>query len=446
MAAKEKTVYICGECGCESPKWMGKCPQCGSWNTMIEEEAVKVRPNAVHGAAVPQLLSDISVLHAKRTSTGIGELDRVLGGGLLAGMVVLLGGDPGIGKSTLLLQAANSLAGAGRMLYVSGEESAAQIKLRADRLHVKNDMRLLCATDVGAALDQARQLKSDYVVIDSIQTVYSEDSDSAPGSVSQVRAATAQLTRYAKETGTVMLIVGHVTKDGAIAGPRVLEHIVDTVLYFEGDRHADLRLLRAVKNRFGSTNEVGVFEMCDAGMREVQDPSRLFLTGDNAPGCAVTCAVEGSRPMLAEVQALLADTAFGSPRRAANGVDTGRLNLLLAVLEKKAHLRLSDKDVYCNVVGNLRLDDRGSDLAIALCIVSAFTDRALPEHTAAIGEIGLTGEIRPVARLEMRVRECVRLGYRNVILPKGATLPEIPGVRILAAANLSDAISYCSQK
>jgi len=373
----------------------------------------------------------------------MGELDRVLGGGLLGGMVVLLGGDPGIGKSTLLLQAADALAADNPVLYVSGEESASQLKLRAGRLGTKNDMQILCETDLEHALDEANTVRCSVLIIDSIQTMYSEESAGAPGSVSQVRGATARLTRYAKETGVVVLIVGHVTKDGNIAGPRVLEHIVDTVLYFEGDRHEGLRLLRAVKNRFGSTNEVGVFEMCDDGMREVNDPSRLFLSGDGAPGCAVTCALEGSRPILAEVQSLLIENAFGNPRRTCAGLDAGRLSLLLAVLEKKAHLRVSDKDVYLNVVGGLRLDERSADLAAALCIASALMDVPLPPHTAAVGEVGLTGEVRSVGRLDVRLRECARLGYDTVLVPRTAKKADIAGLKMISVSTVGEAIAYC---
>lgn len=442
--AKEKTVFLCGECGYESPRWMGKCPACGAWNTMVEEAVVSVRDPQQRGSV--QRLSDVSAMHAARVSTGMSELDRVTGGGLLAGMVVLLGGDPGIGKSTLLMQAADCLAGKGAVLYVSGEESAAQLKLRADRLQVQNDMLLLCDTSLEHALEQARAQKADFLIVDSIQTICTEESESAPGSVSQVRAATAALTRFAKENGTAVLIVGHVTKDGAIAGPRVLEHIVDTVLYFEGDRHAGLRLLRAVKNRFGSTNEIGVFEMGEQGMRQVFDPSRLFLSGENATGCAVTCAIEGSRPMLAEVQSLLIETSFGSPRRTAAGIDGGRLSLLLAVLEKRARLKLSDKDVYVNVVGNLRLEERGADLAVALCIASALADKALPPHTAAIGELGLTGELRGAAQMETRLRECLRLGYTHVLLPKHARVTKMEGLTLVPVATIAEAVEtirYC---
>lgn len=441
---KDKTIFMCGECGYESPRWMGRCPACGSWNTLVEEKAVAVRDAGAPGAV--QRLSEVSAMQAARVTTGMSELDRVTGGGLLPGMVVLLGGDPGIGKSTLLMQTADSLAARGAVLYVSGEESAAQLKLRAERLGVQNDLLLLCDTSLENALDQARTRESAYLIVDSIQTMSTAESDSVPGSVSQVRACTAALTRFAKETGAVVLIVGHVTKDGAIAGPRVLEHIVDTVLYFEGDRHAGLRLLRAVKNRFGSTDEIGVFEMSEAGMRQVVDPSRLFLSGENACGCAVTCAVEGSRPMLAEVQSLLVDSTLGSPRRTAAGIDAGRLSLLLAVLEKKARLRLSGKDVYINVVGDLRLDERGADLAVALCIASAFDDKPLPPHTAAIGELGLTGELRGVAQMETRLRECLRLGYTRVLVPKRARIPKLDGLTLIPVASVMEAVEtvrYC---
>lgn len=444
--AKDRMTYICGECGYESAKWMGKCPQCESWNTMTESAVVQVKSSAPSGSAVSQKLSKVVPLPQKRVSAGIGELDRVLGGGIIRGMVVLLGGDPGIGKSTLLLQAADTLASEGAVLYVSGEESASQIKLRADRLGMKNDIDVLCETDLDRIIDEATSTRCNVLIVDSIQTILSEESAGSPGSVSQVRAATSRLTRYAKETGVVVFIVGHVTKDGNIAGPRVLEHIVDTVLYFEGDRHEGLRLLRAVKNRFGSTNEVGVFEMGDGGMREVADPSRLFLSGESAPGCCVTCAMEGSRPILAEVQSLLIDNAFGNPRRTSAGVDIGRLSLLLAVLEKKAHLKVSTKDVYLNVVGGLKLDERSTDLAVALCVASALMDLPLPPHTAALGEVGLTGEVRSLSRMETRLNECVRLGYDTVLLPKSAKAAKLPGLKLVPVATVGEAIAYCYEK
>jgi len=438
--AKEKTAFVCGECGYETGKWMGKCPGCGSWNTMVEFTAVKVRGGGGNPERA-QALKDVPAERTERAATGMAELDRVLGGGVAAGMVVLLGGDPGVGKSTLLMQAADHMARERRVLYATGEESAAQIRLRADRLRVTGDMMLLATTDVAAVEAEAARLKSQCVIVDSIQTMCSEELPGAPGSVSQVREATARLTRFAKQNGTAMFIVGHVTKEGAIAGPRMLEHMVDTVLYFEGERHADLRLLRAVKNRFGSTNEIGVFEMCDRGMRQVQDPSRLFLSGQHLPGCAVTCALEGTRPMLAEVQALLSPSAFGSPRRTAAGLDSGRLALLLAVLEQKARLKLSDQDVYLNVVGGLRLMERAVDLGVALCIASCKKEEPLPEATAAIGEIGLTGEVRAVSQMEKRVRECARLGFHNIVVPRSEQLPKVEGLRYIPVRNVAEAVA-----
>ena len=414
---KEKTLYVCGECGYETPRWMGRCPGCGSWNTLIEEERVLSRPAAATGTkAIP--LKNVRAEAQTRISTGISELDRVLGGGLVPGMVVLLGGDPGIGKSTLLLEAADRLSASAPVLYVSGEESNSQIKLRADRLSVKGEnLFLYTETSAESAIERARECKAKTLIVDSIQTMESEAAESAAGSVSQVRAATALFTRFAKETGTVVWIVGHVTKDGAIAGPRVLEHIVDTVLYFEGERHEGLRLLRAVKNRFGSTNELGVFEMCETGMREVRDPGGLFVSGRHVAGTAITCVLEGSRPLLCEIQSLLVPTAFGSPRRTAIGLDYNRLNVLLAVLERKARLKLSDKDVYCDIAGSLRVLDRGADLATAMCIASSVLEKPVPEGTVLIGEVGLTGEIRAASQLETRLREAARLGYTRALIP-----------------------------
>ncbi|MBR0081798.1 MAG: DNA repair protein RadA [Clostridia bacterium] len=439
MSKMEKTVYVCGECGYETPRWMGRCPQCGSWNTLVEQE--RVAPRRKTGSAAPKAvpLQTVSADAQKRSSTGIKELDRVLGGGLVDGMVVLIGGDPGVGKSTLLLEAADELSRSRTVLYVSGEESRSQIKLRAERLGIRSDPLLYCETSVENAIEEAKAAKARVLIVDSVQTMQSETAESAAGSVTQVRAVTAVLTRYAKETGTVVLIVGHVTKDGAIAGPRVLEHIVDTVLYFEGERREGLRLLRAVKNRFGSTNELGVFEMRDDGMREVPDPSALFVSGKNAVGCAITCVLEGSRPLLCEVQSLLCPNAFGSPRRTAIGLDTNRLNLLLAVLERKARLKFSDKDVYCDVAGSLRVLDRGADLATAMCLASALLEKPLPEKTVLIGEVGLTGEIRPVSQLDTRIREAVRLGYTTILLPPRSKT-SADGFRAILVSDISEAI------
>lgn len=413
---------------------------------MVETRFVQTGETSLgRGKAITQKLSSVIALPEKRVSTGMKEVDRVLGDGIIRGMVVLLSGEPGIGKSTLLLQISDNLAREAIVLYASGEESAAQIRLRSDRIHVHNDMSVLCETNLDNILEEAERIKAEILIIDSIQTMYEEDTPSAPGSVTQVRTSTAKLTQFAKTTGTVVMIVGHVTKDGSIAGPRILEHIVDTVLYFEGDRQAGLRLLRAVKNRFGSTNEVGVFEMSDSGMTEVLDPSRLFLSGESAPGCAVTCSLEGSRPMLAEVQALLIGNAFGNPRRTAAGIDLGRLALLLAVLEKRANLRLSDKDVYINVVGNLRLEERCTDLAIALSIASALIDVAVPDHTAALGELGLTGELRSFARPEVRIAECIRLGYRTILIPKMLKVKEEKNVEFVPIQSIGEAVSFLSR-
>lgn len=436
---KEKTVYVCGECGYETPRWMGKCPQCGSWNTIVEEERVTMKRTAAPSRAV--LLEDVAPKESRRVSTGIGELDRVLGGGLVPGMTVLLGGSPGIGKSTLLLQTAHNLTRQGTVLYVSGEESKSQIRLRADRLGIPGDMLLLCETSAEAAVEEGRSRKAAFMIVDSIQTMFMENTPSAPGSVTQIRASAAELTRFAKETGTAIFLVGHVTKEGAIAGPKVLEHIVDTVLYFEGDNQEGLRLLRSQKNRFGSTNELGVFEMTDKGMEQVPDPSRLFLSDTSGvPGCCVTCVMEGTRPLLAQVQSLLCPTAYGSPRRTALGMDTPRLNLLLAVLEKRAGLRLCDKDAYLSAAGSLCLQDRGADLGAALCLASAYYDRPLSPHTVAMGEVGLTGELRPVSQMEQRVKECRRLGYTRILLPASA---RIAGSQegLIRVQNLLEAVS-----
>ncbi|MBR0507221.1 MAG: DNA repair protein RadA [Clostridia bacterium] len=436
---KEKTLYVCGECGYETARWMGKCPGCGSWNTLVEEERVLSRPIGLASTkAVP--LKNVNAEAQPRIPTGIKELDRVLGGGLVKGMVVLLGGDPGIGKSTLLLEVADRLSASAPVLYVSGEESNSQIKLRADRLGVTGEnLYLYAGTSAEEAIERAKETKAQTLIVDSIQTMETETAESAAGSVSQVRAATALFTRFAKETGTVVWIVGHVTKEGAIAGPRVLEHIVDTVLYFEGDRHEGLRLLRSVKNRFGSTNELGVFEMCETGMREVSDPGALFVSGRNVEGTARTCVLEGSRPLLCEIQSLLCPTAFQSPRRTAVGLDGNRLNVILAVLERKARLKVSDKDVYCDIAGNLRVLDRGADLATAMCVASSVLEKPLPEKTVLIGEVGLTGEIRPASQLDTRVKEAVRLGYETVLIPARGKVSD-HACRLVRVADVSEAI------
>ena len=441
MAKAKGSVFFCGECGYESTKWLGKCPACGSWNTMLEQKKISSVPsinNLTYAHAIP--LADVTTTASGRVSSGIGELDRVLGGGIVPGSVTLLGGDPGIGKSTLLIQTAAELTKQGTVLYVTGEESASQLKLRAERLGVGGDMLILAENDLSAIESEVDRVKPAYVMIDSIQTMYSADCSGSNGSISQIREATSLITRMAKRTGAATFIVGHVTKDGAIAGPRILEHMVDTVLYFEGDRQDSFRLLRSVKNRFGSTDEIGVFEMRSTGMAEISDPSTLFITGTDLPGCAVTCAMEGTRPMMVEVQALLSTSPFSNPRRMAAGLDNNRLVLLLAVLEKKAGLRFYDKDVYTNVVGGIRLDERACDLAVAMCIAGAGADIALPPRTAILGELSLTGEVRPVNRLDKRIQECARLGFSHIVVPNSDTLPKVDGLNYTRVKNIREAL------
>lgn len=441
MAKAKGSVFFCGECGYESTKWLGKCPACGSWNTMLEQKKISSVPsinNLTYAHAIP--LADVTTTASGRVSSGIGELDRVLGGGIVPGSVTLLGGDPGIGKSTLLMQTAAELTKQGTVLYVTGEESASQLKLRAERLGVGGDMLILAENDLSAIESEVDRVKPAYIMIDSIQTMYSADCSGTNGSISQIREATSLITRMAKRTGAATFIVGHVTKDGAIAGPRILEHMVDTVLYFEGDRQDSFRLLRSVKNRFGSTDEIGVFEMRSTGMAEISDPSTLFITGADLPGCAVTCAMEGTRPMMVEVQALLSTSPFSNPRRMAAGLDNNRLVLLLAVLEKKAGLRFYDKDVYTNMVGGIRLDERAGDLAVAMCIAGAGADIALPPRTAILGELSLTGEVRPVNRLDKRIQECARLGFSHIVVPNSDTLPRVDGLNYTRVKNIREAL------
>lgn len=444
MPKGAKTVFVCGECGYESGKWLGRCPNCDSWNTFVETAPVQqIKKGISTQRALP--MREVRADAAKRIPSGIGELDRVLGGGIVGGSAVLLGGDPGIGKSTLLMQMAGSLTAQGSVLYVTGEESAAQLKLRAERLGANGDMLLLAETDITVIEAEIERIKPAFLIIDSIQTMYCPDIASAPGSVSQVREATSFLTRVAKTTGTAVFIVGHVTKEGAIAGPRVLEHMVDTVLSFEGDRHDAFRLLRSVKNRYGSTNEIGVFEMGEHGMEEIPDPSGMFLTGTDAPGCAVTCALEGTRPMLVEVQSLISNTPFSNPRRMSAGLELNRLILLLAVLEKKAYLSLADKDVYINVVGGMRLEERCCDLAVAMCVASALLEAPMPKNTVCLGEISLTGEVRGASRMEKRTAECARLGYERLIIPRHATFKAPGGIELVRVGTLADAVKVLTQ-
>ena len=439
---KEKTKFVCGECGYETAKWFGRCPSCNSWNTLVEM-TVKEAPkrsamSAGHGAVK---LASVEGSDAERTGTGIGELDRVLGGGIVAGSVILIGGDPGIGKSTLLMQAASNLLKSAAVLYVSGEESKAQLKLRAARCGVSGELLVMTETSISAIENEVERVKPAFLIIDSIQTMVCTEIASAAGSITQIREVTAALTRIAKINGCAVFIVGHVTKEGVIAGPRLLEHMVDTVLYFEGDRHDAFRLLRAVKNRFGSTNEIGIFEMRGDGMAEVADPSEMFLTGNNDTGCAVSCIMEGNRPILVEIQSLLSSTVFANPRRMAAGMDNNRLMLLLAVLERRAGIRTGEKDVYTNAVGGIRVDDRSADLAVLLAVAGSVFDKRLPERTAVIGEVSLTGEIRAVDRMLNRVNECARRGFTTIIAPYSASLKNAdPSVEIVTVKNLRDAL------
>ncbi len=423
--SKIKTFYQCQTCGYTSPKWLGKCPDCGTWNSLVEErkETSPSRSSLGHfRKSEPQLLSSIKAGYEQRTSTGIKELDRVLGGGVVTGSVVLVGGDPGIGKSTLLLQALSGLSRYGQVLYVSGEESPEQIKIRAERLSINsNDIILLSETSLRGILDTALKLTPKVMVIDSIQTAYTEEILSAPGSVSQVRECAAKLMIFAKKSDIPVFLVGHVTKEGAIAGPRVLEHIVDTVLYFEGDRGHSYRILRTVKNRFGSTNEIGVFEMSDAGLREIENPSELFLLERplNVSGSTVVAALEGTRPLMVEIQSLVSHTNFGMPRRTTIGVDFNRVNLLVAVLEKRAGLHLGGMDIFVNVVGGLRIIEPAVDLGIISTVASSLKDVPIDSKTFVFGEVGLSGEIRAIAQAEVRIKEASKIGFKKAVMPLG---------------------------
>ena len=459
--AKPKTVYICSACGQETPGWMGKCPGCGAWNT-LEEQAPNQSVPAYTGTAAVQpkplkqrpgtgasavRISEISAEEMPRMVMGIDELDRVLGGGIVEGSLILVGGDPGIGKSTLLLQASDKIAGMGkRVLYISGEESVRQIKMRADRLGISSDNLLVLSEN---ALDQLEtrwtEIGPDVMIIDSIQTMYRPDMSSAPGSVSQIRECTSVLMRMAKTTGCAIFLVGHVTKEGAIAGPRVLEHMVDVVLYFEGDRQHQYRILRAVKNRFGSVNEIGIFEMREEGMCGIANPSEMLLAerASNVPGSCVHCALEGTRPMLVDVQALALQSAFGTPRRTTNGFDSGRLALLLAVLEKRAGVSLFNQDVYINVAGGLDLSEPAADLPLLAAVASSARETCIPPDWAVMGEVGLAGEVRAISQIDRRIAECKRLGFRSIVIPRqnNKRLKAQEGVRVYGVETLAEAIS-----
>ena len=421
MASKTKSIYACTECGAESSKWYGRCPSCGAWNSM--EEQIQTNGSAAGGAFVAakvQSIANIQPNDRQRYHTGLSELDRVLGGGIVRGGLMLIGGDPGIGKSTLLLQICQHLGEENTILYVSGEESEGQIKLRADRLGVTGEKLLvLCENDMDTVLSAIQDRKPNVVIIDSIQTMNLAEVASASGSVTQVRECTSAIMRLTKRMDISTFIVGHVNKDGAIAGPKVMEHIVDCVLYFEGDRHSSYRLLRCAKNRYGSTNEIGVFEMGETGLIEVENPSMMLLSGRpmNVSGACVACTMEGTRPMLAEVQGLVSSTGFGNPRRMATGFDYNRLSLILAVLEKRAGYLFSNLDTYVNVVGGLWLDEPAMDLPVALALISGLKDVVVSSDTVAFGEIGLTGEIRSVSNADMRIAEAARMGFHRVIIP-----------------------------
>ncbi len=448
--AKTKTVFYCTACGNESPKWQGRCTACGAWNTM-EEHIEKPAPSGraqrspVGISRTPKKLREVAGDTEIRFSTGMGELNRVLGGGAVAGSLVLVGGAPGIGKSTLLLQICNSLCAERRVLYVSGEESERQLKLRADRLHVDPDsLYIVSETRISDILEAVESLAPDILIVDSIQTMYNENNESSPGSVSQVKDCTMSLMELSKSQGITVFVVGHINKDGNIAGPKVLEHMVDCVLYFEGDPNSSYRLLRAAKNRFGSTNEIGVFEMADTGLIEVPNPSLMLLEGrpEGASGTCVACVMEGTRPILSEVQALVSKTSFNVPRRTSDGFDFNRAALLLAVAEKRGGMKLSTFDAYINIIGGLQLNEPGADLPVILAVASSYRDQAIADDLVAIGEVGLTGEIRSVSNMSQRLSEVARLGFKTCIIPKsGSDKLEIPKeLTVYRVRNIREAI------
>ena len=449
--AKSKTVFFCTECGNETLKWMGRCPGCGAFNTMQEhtEKSSPVKKATavyVSDSRKAQRLTEVDTHCEIRFSTGIGELDRVLGGGAVEGSLVLVGGAPGIGKSTLLLQICTCLCAGRKVLYISGEESEKQLKLRAQRIDVMPDnLFILSETRLSDILETVKDIQPDILIVDSIQTLYNEDNDSTPGSVSQVKDCTMALMQLSKVEGITVFVVGHINKDGAIAGPKVLEHMVDCVLYFEGDPNTSYRLLRAAKNRFGSTNEIGVFQMADKGLTEVPNPSQMLLSGrpEGASGTCVACVIEGTRPILAEVQALVAKTSFNVPRRTADGFDFNRSALLLAVAEKRAGMKLSAFDTYINVIGGLKLDEPGADLPVVLAIASSYRDQPIPQDLVAIGEVGLTGEIRSVSNINQRLSEVARLGFKTCIIPKNCSEKLIvpDDLTVYRVKNLQEAIA-----
>ena len=453
---KVKTLFYCTECGNTTPKWQGKCPACGAWNTIVEQPAERVSSKSSLASRritepgirmhQPKAMHEVETTDELRFCTGMGELDRVLGGGAVKGSLVLVGGAPGIGKSTLMLQICDNLCRFATVLYVSGEESERQIKLRAERLKVRGEgLYLLAETNLENLVDAVHTLKPDVLIVDSIQTMYNGDVNSAPGSISQVKECTMTLMQLAKGENLTVFVIGHVNKEGSIAGPKVLEHMVDCVLYFEGERHMAYRILRAAKNRFGTTNEIGVFEMEDGGLVEVPNPSEALLAGRpaDAPGTCVTCVMEGARPVLAEIQALVVPSSLGNPRRVSNGFDYGRSMLLLAVLEKRGGLLIGGCDAYLNVIGGLYLDEPAADLATVLSMASSFRDRSVPNDLAAIGEVGLTGELRAVSALGQRLAEVRRLGFQKCLIPKRTQgkliVPE--GLELIRVSNIREALS-----
>lgn len=462
MAAKSKSVYVCSKCDYESIKWVGRCPDCGQWNTMEEQvRTSSVKKSAavytgINGASLsrPQQISAINSSEEERYKTGLTELDRVLGGGIVKGSLTLISGDPGIGKSTILLQICQFIGKSYDILYVSGEESARQLKLRADRLGVDSpNLKVLTETDVNYIAEQIGSERPDLVMIDSIQTMNHSEISSSPGSLTQVRECTNTMVRCAKTLEIPIILVGHVNKDGAIAGPKVLEHIVDAVLYFEGDRQMTYRILRAVKNRYGSTNEIGVFDMGESGLRQIENPSQAMLSGRpiNSPGTCVTAVMEGSRPLLAEIQGLVTATGFGTPRRMSTGFDYNRMALILAVLEKRAGFFFSNLDAYVNVVAGLRLDEPSVDLSVAMSLVSSLKDTAIREDTVVFGEIGLAGELRSVSHIEQRISEAGRLGFKRCVLPyHGSTSIKsnktLQGIEVIGAKNIRAAFEACTRE
>ncbi len=452
--AKAKTVFVCSECGNESPKWLGKCPACNSWNTFYEQKIEKyTETNKIEKkiSNTPKPLNTYIGQETNRTSTGYSELDRVLGGGLVKGSLILLGGEPGIGKSTLILQLCEKVKGEGKVLYVSGEESAEQIKLRADRLEVKNDdLLFLGETDIDIVKDAITEIKPKLVIIDSIQTMYSDEISAAAGSVSQVREITSQIMRVCKSQQITTVIIGHVTKDGNIAGPRVLEHMVDTVLYLEGERYNTYRILRAVKNRFGSTNEIGMFEMKQEGMCEVINPSDVLISerDENPSGSCIVASIEGTRPLLVEIQALTSQTVFGLPKRTANGFDYNRLAVLMAVIEKRTGLSLGNQDVYLNIAGGIKLSEPAIDLAVIATVASAYKNIPIDKNTVVIGEVGLTGEVRRVNLIEKRLKEAEKLGFKTCIIPESNKkgLKDEYKLGIIGVKNIGEALKKLNIK